>query len=210
MSALEKAMSGEKVSEGQVKGALSEAVDKLKNLGGRISKAKEVSENLAEAVIATAETQGTVFAASFVEGYYGEEKMDIGPVDMRLAGGIVTGGYGLYQTMTGKGGAHALAVGNGLMATGIGRVGRNAGKALAENVVAHQKPPKSGPARPGRLPRPDGPGYFILEPFRFAFRSSASLSRKERPSIARISAWWVSRSSSAVTQAAPGKCLGQS
>ena len=141
MSALEKAMSGEKVSEGQVKGALSEAVDKLKNLGGRISKAKEVSENLAEAVIATAETQGTVFAASFVEGYYGEEKMDLGPVDMRLAGGIVTGGYGLYQTMTGKGGAHALAVGNGLMATGIGRVGRNAGKALAEKNAADKKKP---------------------------------------------------------------------
>ena len=143
MSALEKAMSGEKVSEGQVKGALSEAVDKLKNLGGRISKAKEVSENLAEAVIATAETQGTVFAASFVEGYYGEEKMDIGPVDMRLAGGIVTGGYGLYQTMTGKGGAHALAVGNGLMATGIGRVGRNAGKALAEKSEADKKKPEA-------------------------------------------------------------------
>ena len=141
MSVLEKAMSGEKVLEGQVKGALSEAVDKLKNLGGRISKAKEVSENLAEAVIATAETQGTVFAASFVEGYYGEEKMDIGPVDMRLAGGIVTGGYGLYQTMTGKGGAHALAVGNGLMATGIGRVGRNAGKALAEKNAADKKKP---------------------------------------------------------------------
>ena len=141
MSALEKAMSGEKVTEGQVKGALSEAVDKLKNLGGRISKAKEVSENLAEKVIATAELQGTVFAASFVEGYYGEEKMDIGPVDMRLAGGIVTGGYGLYQTMTGKGGEHALAVGNGLMATGIGRVGRNAGRALAEKSEAEKKKP---------------------------------------------------------------------
>lgn len=143
MSALEKAMSGEKVTEGQVKGALSEAVDKLKNLGGRISKAKEVSENLAEAVIATAELQGTVFAASFVEGYYGEEKMDIGPVDMRLAGGIVTGGYGLYQTMIGKGGEHALAVGNGLMATGIGRVGRNAGRALAEKSEADKKKPEA-------------------------------------------------------------------
>lgn len=153
MSALEKAMSGEKVTEGQVKGALSEAVDKLKNLGGRISKAKEVSENLAEAVIATAELQGTVFAASFVEGYYGEEKMDIGPVDMRLAGGIVTGGYGLYQTMIGKGGEHALAVGNGLMATGIGRVGRNAGRALAEKSEADKKKPEAA-AAPEKKPDP--------------------------------------------------------
>ena len=170
MSALEKAMSGEKVSEGQVKGALSEAVDKLKNLGGRISKAKEVSENLADAVIATAELQGTVFAASFVEGYYGEEKMDIGPVDMRLAGGIVTGGYGLYQTMTGKGGEHALAVGNGLMATGIGRVGRNAGKALAEKSEAEkkkpevEKKPEAAAAQPEKKPEaaaiPAGEGDF--------------------------------------------------
>ena len=68
---------------------LNEALDKVKNLGGRLSKMKEVGESVAEAVIATAETQGTVFAASFAEGYFGEEKMDVGPVDMRLGGGLV-------------------------------------------------------------------------------------------------------------------------
>lgn len=131
-TALSKALQGEKVPDKAQKGALAEAVDKIKNLGGRISRAKEMSETVADAVIHTAETQGTVFAASFAEGYLGEDKMDVGPVDLRLAGGILLGGYGLYSSMSGKGGEHALALGNGLLATGIARVGRNAGRALAD------------------------------------------------------------------------------
>jgi hypothetical protein len=141
-TALQTAVQTGKVPESKKNGVLSEALDKVKSLGGRISKAKEMSETLADAVIATAETQGTVFAASFAEGYFGEEKMDIGPVDLRLGGGLLLGGYGLYKTMSGKGGAHALALGNGLMATGIGRIGRHAGRALAE-----KKPPTTPPAQ---------------------------------------------------------------
>ena len=139
-TALNKAVAGDKVPDSKKNGVLAEALDKVKSMGGRFSKMKEVSETLADAVIATAETQGTVFAASFAEGYFGEEKMYVGPVDMRLGGGLLLGGYGLYKTMSGKGGAHALALGNGLLATGIGRIGRHAGKALAEK--------KSTPATP--------------------------------------------------------------
>ncbi|MDP2313870.1 MAG: hypothetical protein Q8P41_13265 [Pseudomonadota bacterium] len=145
-TALSKAVAGEKVPDSKKTGVLSEALDKLKSMGGRITKAKEMSETLADAVIATAETQGTVFAASFAEGYFGEEKMDVGPVDLRLGGGLVVGGYGLYKTMTGKGGSHALAIGNGLLATGIGRIGRSAGKALAEKKGAASSPPAQVPA----------------------------------------------------------------
>ena len=130
--ALEKAINGEPLSERQTKGALSEALGKLGKEGGKLSKLKDNMGNLGDALIYSGETQGTVFIASFAEGYLGEEKMDVGPVDLRLAGGIVTAGYGFYNVMTGKGGEHALAVGNGLLATGISRVGRNAGKALAE------------------------------------------------------------------------------
>ena len=53
-------------------------------------------------------------------------------MDLRLAGGVASAGYGIYNVMTGKGGEHALAVGNGLISTALGRVGRNAGKALSE------------------------------------------------------------------------------
>ena len=156
---LSKAMNGEKVSDGQAKGALAVAVGKRKNFGGRISKTAKLSEAIADAVIATAETQGTVFAASFAEGYFGEEKMDIGPIDMRLGAGLALGGYGLYKSMTGKGSAHALALGNGLMATGIGRIGRHAGKALAEKKNAPATPPAAA-AAPAAAPATAGvPGH---------------------------------------------------
>jgi hypothetical protein len=157
-TALSKALQGEKLPDKQQKGALAEAVDKIKNLGGRISRAREVSETVAEAVLHTAETQGTVFAASFAEGYFGEERMDVGPVDLRLAGGLVVGGYGLYSTMNGKGGSHALALGNGLLATGISRIGRNAGRALADKKKAGDtaQAPAQVPAQPpmAALPAP--------------------------------------------------------
>ena len=154
-TALSKAMNGEKVSDGQAKGALAEAVGKLKNFGGRISRTAKLSEAIADAVIATAETQGTVFAASFAEGYFGEEKMDLGPIDMRLGAGLALGGYGLYKSMTGKGSTHALALGNGLMATGIGRIGRHAGKALAEKKNAPAAPPAAA-AAPAAVPATAG------------------------------------------------------
>ena len=145
-TALSKAMNGEKVSDGQAKGALAEAVGKLKSFGGKISKTAKLSEAVADAVIATAETQGAVFAASFAEGYFGEEKMDLGPIDMRLGAGLALGGYGIYKSMTGKGSTHALALGNGLLATGIGRIGRHAGKALAEKKSAPATPPAAAAA----------------------------------------------------------------
>jgi len=145
-SPLKTAMTGGKVPDSKMKGVFSEAIAKAKNLTGRFNKAREMSEELADAVIATAETQGTVFAATFAEGYLGEEKMDIGPVDLRLGGGLLLGGYGLYKTMSGKGGSHALALGNGLMAAGIGRIGRHAGRALAEKKNGSATPPAQAPA----------------------------------------------------------------
>jgi hypothetical protein len=154
-TALQKVIAGEKPSDSKKTGLLNEAVDKIKSLGGRIERAKEVTESIAEAMIATAETQGTVFAASFAEGYLGEEKMDLGPVDLRIGGGLVVGGYGLYQAMNGKGGSHALAIGNGLLASGVGRIGRHAGRALADKKNAPATPPATTPAAapaPGASP----------------------------------------------------------
>lgn len=157
-TALQKAVSGEKVPDSKKNSVMNEALGKLKSVGGRLAKMKEVGESVAEAVIATAETQGTVFAASFAEGYFGEEKMDVGPVDMRLGGGLVVGGYGLYQAMSGKGGSHALAIGNGLLATGIGRIGRHAGKALAEkkNAAPPAQPPAAAAPAPAATPATAG------------------------------------------------------
>ena len=153
---LQAAIEGKKIPDSKKNGVLAEALGKVKSMGGRFSKMKEVAEELGDAVIATAETQGVVFAASFAEGYLGEEKMDVGPVDVRTAGGLLLGGYGLYKTMSGKGGAHALALGNGLLATGIGRMGRHAGKALAEKKAAPATPPAAAAPAPAAAPATAG------------------------------------------------------
>ncbi len=155
-TALAKAMNGQELSDRQTKGALTEALEKLGKEGGRLSKLKENVGNLGEAMIHSGETQGTVFLASFAEGYLGEEKMDIGPVDLRMAGGIASAGYGFYNLMTGKGGEHALAVGNGLLSTAIGRVGRNAGKALAEKTEKDKGAKKAETPAPSPDPKADG------------------------------------------------------
>jgi hypothetical protein len=52
-------MSGEKIPDSKKTGVLNEALDKLKNLGGRLSRAREVSEAVADAAIATAEAEET-------------------------------------------------------------------------------------------------------------------------------------------------------
>ena len=110
-TALAKAISGQDLSDRQTKGALTEALEKLGKEGGKLSKLKNNMGAMGDALIYAAETQGTVFVSSFVEGYVGEEKMDVGPVDLRLAGGVVTSAYGFYNVMMGKGGEHPICCG---------------------------------------------------------------------------------------------------
>ena len=160
-TALAKAMDGKELSDKQTKGALAEAMEKLSREGGKLSKLKDNMGNVGDSLIHTGEMQGTVFMASFAEGYLGEEKMDVGPVDLRLAGGVVSAGYGIYNVLTGKGGEHALAVGNGLISTALARVGRNAGKALAEKkdkkeekkADSSSQPPAKGAESKGDEPK---------------------------------------------------------
>ena len=59
-------------------------------------------------------------------------------VDVRTAGGPLRWGYGRCP---GKGAPHALALGNGRLANGIGGIGRHGGKALAEKRNAPGAPP---------------------------------------------------------------------
>ena len=146
-TALQTAMQGGKVSDKAAHSALGQAVDRIANLTKRANQSKETMMETGTLVLHVAETQGSLFLSSMAEGYWGEDKMDVGPVDMRLGGGFLLGGYGLYQAMSGKGGSHALALGNGLLATGIGRIGRNAGRALVEKNATPPAPAASCSAR---------------------------------------------------------------
>ena len=147
-SALNKAIRGEPVTEKQAQGALSQAVGRLSNLGKKTEKTKEAIAETGAMVIHTAETQGTLFLASMAEGYFGKEKLEVGGVDVRAPVAIVTQGYGLYETMSGKkSGGHALALGNGLMGSWLASVGMSAGRTLREKRAAPaQQPATQQPA----------------------------------------------------------------
>lgn len=133
-SALNKAMNGDKVTDRQAKGALSQAVDKISSLTKRAQKSKEAMAETGAMVIHTAETQGSLFLSSMAEGYFGSDKLKIGAVDIRAPVGLLAQGYGLYEAMSGKGAAagHALALGNGVMGSWLASVAVSAGRTLAE------------------------------------------------------------------------------
>ncbi len=93
-----------------------------------------------------AETQGTVLATEVAAGYFGEERLYVGGVDAPGVLGAATGLWGLYEEATGGDGSHQLAVGNGLLATAVGRLGRSIGRKLADRSGA--------PPAPGVPPNP--------------------------------------------------------
>ena len=130
---LEKAIKGEKVSEKQTKTALGQAVKKIANLTKKADGSSLALKETGGAALSTVETQGSLFLASMAEGYLGPDKIKVGAVDVRAPLAFVGVGYGLYEVMTGgAGGAHALALGNGLMGSWLASVGVQAGKTLAE------------------------------------------------------------------------------
>ena len=146
-TALQKAINGDKVTDRQAQGALSQAVGKITNLTKRAQKSKEAMAETGAMVIHTAETQGSLFLASMAEGYFGADKLKIGSVDLRAPVGLLAQGYGLYEAMSGKGatGGHALALGNGVMGSWLASVAVSAGKTLAEKRTGGQPQQPSVP-----------------------------------------------------------------
>jgi len=139
-TALAKAIRGDKVTERQAKGALSQAVSKIARLSKSATKNKENLTKTGETVIHTAELQGSLFLASLAEGYLGDDKMKIGEVDVRAPVGLATQVFGLYQSVNGdKNSGHALAFGNGVLGSWIASVGVRAGKNLASRGKKEEK-----------------------------------------------------------------------
>ena len=148
-TALQKAINGDKVTDRQAQGALSQAVGKITSMTKRAQKSKEAMAETGAMVVHTAETQGSLFLASMAEGYFGADKLKVGSVDLRAPVGLLAQGYGLYETMSGKGsgGGHALALGNGVFGSWLASVAVNAGKTLAEK--------RGGPSQDqGAVPQP--------------------------------------------------------
>lgn len=154
-SALQKVMQGGKVSEKSAQSALGTAVGRIANLTRRANTTKEAMMETGTLVLHTAETQGSLFLASMAEGYFGDDKLKVGSLDLRAPIGLLAQGYGFYQTMTGQkgAGAHVLAIGTGVMGSWLASVGRNAGQTLAEKqgapaTQAAAPPPAAVPYTP--------------------------------------------------------------
>src|SRR5690606_30903514 len=165
---LSAAIKGDKVTDRQARSALGTAVSKIANLSKKASQSKEAMVETGTLLLHTAETQGSLFLASMAEGYFGEDKLKMGAVDLRAPVGLLAQGYGIYQTMTGQkgAGAHVLAVGNGLMGSWLATVARNAGRTLAEKrgAPSHQVPSIQGGH--AALPGPSLPDTALQGPLR--------------------------------------------
>ena len=139
----------DKVPDRQAKGALGQAVDKIASLTRRADKTKAAVAETGAKVVHTAETQGTLFLASMAEGYFGADKLKIGGVDVRGPVAVAAQGFGLYESMSGKGGGHSLAIGNGLMGSWLASVAVRAGRKLKDGK---DSPPTPPPGMQGALP----------------------------------------------------------
>ena len=119
-SALAAVVSGNKnikgMSETAAKSALADAAGKLTRQQKQLATMKENAGAAATAGLHAAEMHGSAFLASFASGYRGEDGLKLGPVDARLLG-VPLVAWGLYECLTGKGGGHQLAIGNGLIAS---------------------------------------------------------------------------------------------
>ena len=137
-SPLAAAMKGEKVTDRQAKTALGQAVSRITSLTKRANASKEAMVETGSMVVHTAEMQGSLFLASMAEGYFGEEKLKIGSVDLRAPVALGAQIFGIYDTMKGgkNGGAHLLALGNGVLGSWLASVARGAGQKLATKKVA--------------------------------------------------------------------------
>lgn len=154
---LAKAKAGEKLTEKQTSNALDQALDRLGSLQKATAKGKEMMQRGGTALLNSAEQHGTTLLASMLDGYTADKWTKVGGVPMKLVGGLLIEGIGVYQTMTGHDGSHAAAFGRGLAAVDIVRIGREAGAKLAKPdkpADGAQTPPAGTGTTPGATPTP--------------------------------------------------------
>ena len=169
-TALREIVDGEKsvkdIPEAKKNGMFNQAIDGLRRIGVKAEKLELKVESVTSSVVVATEIQAANAAANFAEGYLGRDRLQIGPVDGRTVVGTALSLKGIYDIARGKAsGTHWLAVGNGLMAAGVGSSSREAGVALKERwakkedkkeeVVAQNQPAAPAP-QPAPQPAVEG------------------------------------------------------
>lgn len=150
-SAIELAMSGATEPAGKAKKkTVSQAVfDNMKEqlegkLGRQSGRIKQMAENAGEAglqAVNGVETLATTFMYSMAKGGIGADKMKVADVSVPGAVGLGMMAWGLYDTLTGKGGSHQFSLGLGLVASDIADIGNSAGIKLADAYNKDKKVP---------------------------------------------------------------------
>mgnify|MGYP000551054961 CR=1 FL=1 len=150
-TALQRALAGQNVSESGLKAALRQAANKIENANKKAAKVKDQAKAVGGAILETAEIQGATALVSFGSGYFNEHKKIT-----RWGRGLVGAGavvYGMVEASDGAGGDHALALGNGVLASLNAELTYQAGFEFAQSRAA-KKAAGGAPATQGALGAP--------------------------------------------------------
>lgn len=148
---MEQALAGNAPVTHKKKSGVSQTVfEEVKGqLARKGNKLKEMAEHGREAgmsALHTGETQLAVFATSMAKGAWGDDKLKMGKLPIPTAVGLGLIGWGLYDELSGAGGGHQLAIGNGLLASDVADLGRETGAKLAESWKKKDETPAQIPA----------------------------------------------------------------
>lgn len=136
----------------ETEGALMKAVKARIAATTGATNLKERLENTGQQVVHAAEAAGAAMASGVAEGYWGPDKVRVGPIRVDAGLGLLFTGYGFYKSMEGKGeGQHALALGTGFLGAGLAGYGREIGQKLRQKAAV---PAQVVPAAPNPAPNP--------------------------------------------------------
>ena len=140
-TALQRALSGQTVSEGGLKKALLQASTKIENANKKAAKVKGQAKAMGGACVTTVEIQGATALSSLGAGYFsGNQKAT------RITRGVIGTGallYGISEAGDG-GGDHALAIGNGVLASVTAEMAYQAGYELKQAREKKEVAPPAG------------------------------------------------------------------
>lgn len=171
-TALKKFKEGRALTQNMALAALEEAVAVQDRKDAKVEKAEGRLTTMANAALMTLEVQVTAFLGGGAEGLLGD-KIVKGPVDLRLVPAVPLLVWGMHCAYKGhkRAGRDQIAMANGLLATVVSRVGRDAGDAWRERRQSRADGAEASngagagggalPGQPGALPAGGGGGGLI-------------------------------------------------
>ncbi len=158
MNSLKQAAHGgtpKKKTGGASKKAYDALVGQLTRAKATGKKAKEHAAGAMVEGVSILETEATITVASLTEGYFGKERLKIGPVDVRAGLGVAGALGALGLALAGKGGwaRHATSVSVGLLGSATASKAVEVGQKWAAEKASTTAPAPAA-AAPAPAPAP--------------------------------------------------------